>query len=236
MASTAARPRPQTIVLADAHELFRDGLANALREAFGKQLRCIQAYDYATLLQVLKTQPAIDATLIDYSLGGMPERVGIPKLRAMFPMAPVMMLGGTEEPRDILNAFRLGVVGYVPKTASPTILCRAVGLVLAGGMYVPPQMLLAALDGDEAVVERVASRTPRAAASKREIGALTPRQTEVLRELAHGKPNKLIARALGISEGTVKLHLATIFKILNVHNRTEAVLAAQASIADSPAG
>jgi DNA-binding NarL/FixJ family response regulator len=103
-------------------------------------------------------------------------------------------------------------------------------------MYVPPQMLLAALDGDEAVVERVASRTPRAAASKREIGALTPRQTEVLRELAHGKPNKLIARALGISEGTVKLHLATIFKILNVHNRTEAVLAAQASIADSPAG
>jgi DNA-binding NarL/FixJ family response regulator len=230
MARSATRP-PQTVILADSQHLFREGLGNALREAFGKQLRCVDAYDYPTLVQALRTNGTAEVALVDAALGGMPEHVGIPKLRAMFPMVPIMMLGESEDPRDIQNAFRLGIVGYVPKTASPTVLCRAVGLVLAGGMYVPPQILLAALEGDESVVERVASRTPRAAAPEREIGALTARQLEVLRELAHGKPNKVIARALGISEGTVKLHLATIFKILNVHNRTEAVLAAQASLA-----
>ncbi len=231
MAQSPPRPQPQTIVIADAHELFREGLANALREAFGKGLKCVPTYDYTTLVAALRGQAGVDVALVDAALGGMPERAGIPKLRAMFPMLPIMMLGGSEAARDIENAFRLGVVGYVPKTASPAILCRAVGLVLAGGMYVPPQLLLAALDGDESLAERVASRTPRAAAPAGEMGALTARQLDVLRELAQGKPNKLIARALGITEGTVKLHLATIFKILNVHNRTEAVLAAQASLA-----
>lgn len=231
MARSATRQPPQKVVLADGQHLFRQGLGNALREAYGNQLKCVEVYDYTTLVEALRTHDGIEAAIVDSMLGGMPERVGIPKLRATFPMMPLMMLGGSEDARDIENAFRLGVVGYVPKTASPKILCRAVGLVLAGGMYVPPQILLAAFNGDRSVLERVASRTPRAAAPKHEVGALTARQLEVLRELAYGKPNKVIARALGISEGTVKLHLATIFKILKVHNRTEAVLAAQASLA-----
>ncbi|MFS2164387.1 response regulator transcription factor, partial [Variovorax sp. Varisp62] len=57
---------------------------------------------------------------------------------------------------------------------------------------------------------------------------LTERQVEVLQLLSQGKPNKLIGRSLGISEGTVKIHLAAIFRALNVRNRTEAVVAAQA--------
>jgi DNA-binding NarL/FixJ family response regulator len=114
----------------------------------------------------------------------------------------------------------------------------AVRLVLAGGVYVPPMMLTALPPGI------VAGVAPQAATEALTRGAgggnggtqtlehlrnvLTERQVEVLQLLSQGKPNKLIGRSLGISEGTVKIHLAAIFRALNVRNRTEAVVAAQA--------
>jgi DNA-binding NarL/FixJ family response regulator len=115
----------------------------------------------------------------------------------------------------------------------------AVRLVLAGGVYVPPMMLTALPPGI------VAGVSPQAAPEAFVRGGngsgaggtqtlehlrsvLTERQVEVLQLLSQGKPNKLIGRSLGISEGTVKIHLAAIFRALNVRNRTEAVVAAQA--------
>ena len=134
------------------------------------------------------------------------------------------------------SALERGVLGFIPKAYSPEVMLSAVRLVLAGGVYVPPMMLTALPPG---IVAGVAPQAGGAEALARNGGGgnqtlehlrsvLTERQVEVLQLLSQGKPNKLIGRSLGISEGTVKIHLAAIFRALNVRNRTEAVVAAQA--------
>ncbi|MBU2408692.1 MAG: response regulator transcription factor, partial [Gammaproteobacteria bacterium] len=132
-------------------------------------------------------------------------------------------------------ALELGVLGFIPKAYSPEVMLSAVRLVLAGGVYVPPMMLSAVPPGIVAGVANGALPVPArgpAGGSQQTLehlrNVLTDRQVEVLQLLSQGKPNKLIGRALGISEGTVKIHLAAIFRALNVRNRTEAVVAAQA--------
>src|SRR3546814_5739583 len=110
---------------------------------------------------------------------------------------------------------------YIPKAYSPEIMLSAVRLVMSGGVYVPP-MLLAAAPG---AVANNGHRNLDSLDALREL--LTERQIEVLRLLSQGKPNKSIARDLNISEGTVKIHLAAIFRALDVRNRVEAVVASR---------
>jgi len=120
-----------------------------------------------------------------------------------------VVVSADEDPVQVSALLGLGVAGYVPKSDPPAVIVSAVRLVLAGGTYVPPRLLAAGAGaGDEAP-------------------ELTPRQLEVLRLLAQGLPNKAIANALGVSEGTVKVHLIAVFRALNVRNRTAAVLAAK---------
>jgi DNA-binding NarL/FixJ family response regulator len=147
---------------------------------------------------------------------------------------PVIVLSGYEDPAIMRGALERGVLGFIPKAYSPEVMLSAVRLVLAGGVYVPPMMLSAVPPGVVAGIPG-ASAQPSARGSAAGGGqtlehlrnVLTDRQVEVLQLLSQGKPNKLIGRALGISEGTVKIHLAAIFRALNVRNRTEAVVAAQ---------
>jgi len=106
----------------------------------------------------------------------------------------------------------------------------AVRLVLAGGVFVP-QMMLSGMPAQPAFAAQAPSAEAPGAGRSTSLdqlrGLLTERQIDVLRLLSQGKPNKLIARDLGISEGTVKIHLAAIFRALDVRNRTEAVVAAR---------
>jgi len=97
----------------------------------------------------------------------------------------------------------------------------AIQLLLSGGTYIPPQ----ALSGAPAQPEPAA----RPALRERAQSLLTQRQLQVLRLLAEGKPNKIICRELNIEEGTVKAHIATIFRVLDVVNRTEAASVARAT-------
>ena len=147
---------------------------------------------------------------------------------------PVIVLSGTEDPAVMRAALERGVLGFIPKAYSPEVMISAVRLVLAGGVYVPPMMLSAVPPGVLAGMAPGGGEAPRAGAPataphtlEHLRNVLTERQVEVLQLLSQGKPNKLIGRALGISEGTVKIHLAAIFRALNVRNRTEAVVAAQ---------
>src|SRR5690606_14502956 len=146
---------------------------------------------------------------------------------------------GSDDPLVMRAALEVGVLGFIPKAYSPEIMISAVRLVLAGGVYVPPMMLsavpmgilpglpTAAAEMPGAAAFAEARQTARAATLDSLRNVLTERQVEVLQLLSKGKPNKLIGRSLGISEGTVKIHLAAIFRALNVRNRTEAVVAAQ---------
>jgi DNA-binding NarL/FixJ family response regulator len=141
------------------------------------------------------------------------------------------VLSGYEDPAIMRSALERGVLGFIPKAYSPEVMLSAVRLVLAGGVYVPPMMLTALPPGIVAGVAPMRGGEPRSSGASSQTlehlrSVLTERQVEVLQLLSQGKPNKLIGRSLGISEGTVKIHLAAIFRALNVRNRTEAVVAA----------
>ena len=147
----------------------------------------------------------------------------VTKLRAQAPSLPVIVLSGSEDAELMRSLIDLGVLGFIPKAYSPEVMLSAIRLVLAGGIYIPPLLLAHAQAQGWQPAE-----TPATAAgdSKRSVDGLrnllTERQIDVMRLLSQGKPNKLIARDLGISEGTVKIHLAAIFRALNVRNRVEA--------------
>ncbi|MFM2446655.1 MAG: hypothetical protein RI936_1102, partial [Pseudomonadota bacterium] len=121
----------------------------------------------------------------------------------------LVVLSADENPSVVRELVSLGVAGYIPKSHRTEVILQAVRLVLAGGTYAPLRLM----EGGTPPCER--------------NGTLTPRQKAVLECLARGLPNKLIARELGLTEGTVKVHLMAIFRALDVRNRTEAVLAAQ---------
>jgi DNA-binding NarL/FixJ family response regulator len=181
----------------------------------------------------------LDLALIDLNIPGAEGQSHIDELRRRHPAVPVIVLSGYEDPAIMRAVLERGVLGFIPKAYSPDVMLSAVRLVLAGGVYVPPMLLSGLPPGVVAGVALGGAPSSVAEVGAPRIGGagsptlehlrkvLTERQVEVLQLLSQGKPNKLIGRSLGISEGTVKIHLAAIFRALNVRNRTEAVVAAQ---------
>jgi DNA-binding NarL/FixJ family response regulator len=195
-----------TIGVADDHPIMRDALTSALA-ALG-DVSFVEAADAAGTLAMLDAHPELDCVLVDLRMPGANGIETIRELRARAPGVPVVVVSAEEQSGHVNALLALGVSGYVPKSEPPDVIVSAVRLVLAGGTYVPPRLMAAAV------------REPA-------LPELTPRQEEVLRLLARGLPNKSIANALGVSEGTIKVHLIAVFRALNVRNRTAAVLVAQ---------
>lgn len=217
------------ILIADDHRLVMEAVKAKLAE-LEPGIEFVLAMSVEELLTGASDD--LDLALVDLNMPGAEGQSHIDELRRRHPAVPVIVLSGTEDPAVMRTAIERGVLGFIPKAYSPDVMISAVRLVLAGGVYVPPMML-------SAVPAGVVAGVP-AAEAVRQLGShgthtldhlrnvLTDRQVEVLQLLSQGKPNKLIGRSLGISEGTVKIHLAAIFRALNVRNRTEAVVAAQA--------
>lgn len=201
------------ILLADDHDLFRAGLGMVL-QGLGDGVELAQAGSLSAAMACVDETPEFDLALLDLNMPAMNGMAGLRQFRQQFPEIPVVIVSASDSPADAQQALDAGASGYIHKSSAPQVMLSALQLVLAGGVYVPPQ----ALRAEEAAP----------VSYKGKFGGLTARQIDVLRLLAAGKPNKLIARELGLSEGTVKIHLSTIFRVLDVNNRTEAVLAAQA--------
>lgn len=206
------------ILIADDHELFRDGLRLVLGE-LGPDLQVIEASSYDQTLEIANREDGLDLVLLDLVMPGMPWNEGLGAVKRRLPKVPVVILSASEERRLVLEAVRLGAAGFIPKTSSSKVMLSALRLVMSGGVYLPP-----ALIDESAVVGRNAE--PVHADLSLDAAPLTPRQREVLALLGQGKSNKEIARILNLSEGTVKLHVTAILKALNVSNRTGAVVAA----------
>ncbi len=190
------------------HELFRDGLRRALAE-IDPPVEVLEAGTFAGgLEQIAGHETDLSLVLLDLHL---PDATGLGMLRRLrddFPLLPVAIVSGeSSEPRVMRQALDLGAVGFLPKSSSRAVLVSALRLVLSGGTYAPPEAMSAPPD---LRAERVAGLTPR----QREVGEL----------LAKGLTNKEIARVLGISADTVKNHVAAILDVLDVTNRTEAVM------------
>ncbi|WP_422088492.1 LuxR C-terminal-related transcriptional regulator [Variovorax sp.] len=218
------------ILIADDHRLVIEAVKAKLSE-LEPGIEFVLAMSVDELLAGASDD--LDLALIDLNMPGADGQAHIDQIRQRHPALPVMVLSGYEDPAIMRSALERGVLGFIPKAYSPEVMLSAVRLVLAGGVYVPPMMLTALPPGIVAGVAPQAVETPsRGGAGSQTLehlrNVLTERQVEVLQLLSQGKPNKLIGRSLGISEGTVKIHLAAIFRALNVRNRTEAVVAAQA--------
>jgi DNA-binding NarL/FixJ family response regulator len=207
------------ILLADDHPLFREGVKPVL-EKLDPDVEILEAIDFPSAFDTMRRAGEVDLVLMDLNMPGMAGIEGITRFRATFPEAPVVVLSASEQIEDIQRLLGAGALGYITKSSHSDTILAALRLVLAGGVYVPPALL----DCSEGVPPHpVSSRYP----------SLSYRQIQVLRELAKGQSNKQIGYALDVTEGTVKLHMAAIFRILRVNNRTEAVLVAQKMGLDS---
>ncbi len=204
------------ILLADDHDLFRAGLSMVLRE-LEADTELLQAATLTAALQCAEATPDLDLALLDLNMPAMDGVVGLKQFRNRFPDVPVTIVSGSDEPADAQAALDAGAAGFIHKSTAPSVMLSALRLILAGGVYIPPH-LFQRMTVKEAVPTQ---------GQKSWNNGLTVRQKEVLHLLADGKPNKVIARELDLSEGTVKIHLSAIFRVLDVNNRTEAVLAAQ---------
>ncbi|QGW80610.1 response regulator [Variovorax paradoxus] len=215
------------ILIADDHRLVIEAVKAKLSE-LEPGIEFVLAMSVDELLAGANDE--LDLALIDLNMPGADGQAHIDEIRRRHPAVPVIVLSGYEDPAIMRSALERGVLGFIPKAYSPEVMLSAVRLVLAGGVYVPPMMLTALPPGIVAGVAPTQSGAAGASSATLEHlrSVLTERQVEVLQLLSQGKPNKLIGRSLGISEGTVKIHLAAIFRALNVRNRTEAVVAAQA--------
>ncbi len=221
------------ILIADDHRLVIEAVKAKLSE-LGAGIEFVLALSVDELLAGATDD--LDLALIDLNMPGAEGQAHIEEMRRRHPAVPVIVLSGYEDPAIMRSALACGVLGFIPKAYSPEVMVSAVRLVLAGGVYVPPMLLsalppciVAGVPGAGSGAAAQAARAPASAQTLEHLrNVLTERQVEVLQLLSQGKPNKLIGRSLGISEGTVKIHLAAIFRALNVRNRTEAVVAAQA--------
>lgn len=219
------------ILIADDHRLIVEGVKLKLAE-LGPGTDFVTAMDMAELREAIHAPEAssLSLALIDLAMPGVQGSEHLTEVIEHLPKVPVMVLSGSEDGALMKSLLAMGVQGFIPKAYSPDVMLSAVRLVLSGGIYVPPLLLQERVDGAVPAPAPVATQAAPGGADSLEERLrklLTERQIDVLRLLSQGKPNKLIARDLGISEGTVKIHLAAIFRALNVRNRVEAVVASR---------
>jgi DNA-binding NarL/FixJ family response regulator len=203
------------ILLADDHEVIRLALRHAL-QPLAAHVDWFEAGDAEQVRTHLADRPDLDLAIVDLHMPGSFGAPTIARWRRDFPALPLVILSATEDPALVRELIGLGVAAFIPKSDSASVMLQAVRLVLSGGTYAPLRFVSG--------VSAFAGEDGPANAS---VPGLTPRQAEVLDLLARGLPNKTIARELGLSEATVKVHLLAVFRVLQAHNRTEAVVAAQ---------
>ncbi len=199
-------------LIADDHELFRNGLKQLLIDELGAEdVREAETLDQA--IEILGGDGACDLILVDLRMPGMSGADDLAALRDGFPEAKVAVVSAWEERAEIIAALSAGVHGYVPKSLPSAEIAAALRAILEGRIYAPPS-----LGRREAGAPQAPTLAYGAGQEK-----LTARQKEVLGELLKGQASKEIARSLDIAEGTVKIHLAAIYRALGVRTRAEAI-------------
>lgn len=158
------------------------------------------------------------------SLGEERTRQQIRRLREALPHIPLVLLSDHAEASSVIDALHHGVQGYIPTTVTPSVAMHAIRLVQAGGKFVPPDTLLGTIEEQE----KAASKAPDVARPT----CLSEREHQVLELICQGRPNKVIAADLSISESTVKFYVRRIMKKLGATNRTHASFLLSQSMSD----
>lgn len=202
-------------IIADDHALFRGGLSQ-LVQTIDQQVDIREANSLEDISDLLSQDPDIDLIILDLMMPGVDGLSGLEKLREEWPEIPVIVISAKEDIRTIRESLSKGAMGFIPKSSAANVTSGAIKLVLSGGIYVPPALL------DQPGPRDAGRSETTEANSKFADYGLTDRQVEVLSLVSLGKSNSDIAERLGLTTGTVKMHISRIFKTLGVGNRTEA--------------
>lgn len=193
------------ILVVDDHALVREGLSQVLK-VLGENVTILQSAASKEAFELVQDHPDLDLVLLDYHLPDMNGLDALRIFRKNHPELPIVLLSGSANIQVMQQSIQSGAAGFISKSGISEDLLEAVRQVLAGEVFIPPELkeLAAQASG------------PR----------LTQRQELVLRGLLDGRSNKEIGDDLNISEETIKTHVAAILRHFEVQNRTQAVMKA----------
>jgi DNA-binding NarL/FixJ family response regulator len=214
-----------TALIVGRPTLFRHGLTVILRDHH--QSWTVIEHDSVAAALTARPVRKPDIVLLDERLpdpygapgGGVQGGIhGLRQMRGLFPAAKFLILSDDDDRDQVLDFIDAGASGYVTTAANPSQVLAAFNTVLCGGVFIPASPP-ASVQPASHPTPHPAQRSPHGFA----IAGLTERQRDVFDLMARGYPTKLIARELGLAVGTVKVHLAAIYRLLGAHSRTEAV-------------
>ncbi len=213
------------VLLADDHWAARAGIKLLLEEAHERAV-FVETESFEETLRQAARHDDLRLVVCDLIMPGLGALGDLKRLLNQVTGVPVALYSMVEDRNDVLTAIDLGVTGFIPKTMHGDEVKEALARIFAQEVYLPPAGLrsLPRRSFDTKGYGTVD------AAPRRAMDSLTGRQREVLACLARGAPNGAIARELGLSENTVRIHISAILRALELKNRTQAALLAAAHL------
>lgn len=203
------------LLVVEDHALVREGLLATLK-SLGAETQTIGVPDANEAIAVLEKED-IDMMILDLMLPGTKGQTFLPVVRRRFPTVPVVILSALDDVDTVSRVMKAGASGFVSKSGSSGELLEALRAVLSGEIYLPPKL------------RELTNRSEIAHGENKSLAqrfGLTAAQARVLELLAEGRSNRQIGELLGLTEGTVKIHVSAIMKAMGVSNRSEAALMA----------
>ena len=207
------------VLLADDHALFRDGMRYVLQQ-LSDQVDIICAGNFNETLKQAEVNPGLDLALIDLNMPGSDGVASIRIFHHHFPGVPLVVVSGSDQRAEIEWVMEYGAMGFISKSSTAKEMVTALRVVLGGDVYIAPQ--LAAQPEAESIQPE--NDNP---SQHPNMHGLTKRQMQTLQYLAEGLSNKEIALIMELAEGTIKVHVAATYQVLQVCSRLDAVRKAQ---------
>jgi len=201
------------LLIIDDHRLFREGLQSLLQR---RNIDVVAAVGDGNEGLKIAKELSPDIILLDMRMPIIDGISVLIQLKKRELNMPIVILTTSSNEQDLLEALKNGASGYLLKDMEPDALVTALRDIDAGKTVVAPHLtsvLVRFIQGDTTATEKQGP-----------FSELTPRESEILELIADGQGNKLIARNLGISDGTVKLHVKAVLRKLEVHSRVEAAV------------
>ncbi len=202
------------IIIADDHPLFRQALRETIAPLFD-QANIVEIESLQQTKSLLESDSA-ELLLLDLKMPDTEGLTGLMMIKGMYPQLPVIVVSATEDSATVRACIQAGASAYIFKSASLQAIRETIEAVISGNVYVPEGVHNDISDSEQVELDNIAK-----------VSSLTPAQLKVFYYLCEGQMNKQIAYEMHITEATVKAHITSIYKKLDVRTRTQAVLMAR---------